>query len=626
LILQALCRLAEREGLLLDYEPRRVAWIVDVSSGGRLVGIRATRETPPSTAGKKIRPQAKRFWIPRQPTGRSGTKAPACFLVDNAKYVFGLATKGKSIKPDDAAEKRGWFRDLVNDCLSKTKDEAVVAVSQLLHKIADGRVTVSLDDECRPEDLFAFSYSPDAGLLVHERPGVREYWAELRERERGDSGGGVFTCLVTGKNFANPALFPLVEGVPGASPTRIGLVSFNKVAFESYGLQGNENAPISQGAAETAATALNRLLADGYLDPRQPGQTLPSRSLRLSADTVVCYWAAEASADEFCSVFAGLLEANPEKVKELYRSVWSGKRPEIDDQSAFYALTLSGSQGRAIVRDWFEATVAKVAQNLSRHFADLQMVRITPKPRERDLPPQFALSALLKSLAVDGDSEKIPPPLVAELVGAALLGNSYPLSILQRAVERSRAEIGKNEWLDLARRDARAALIKAVLNRRRRFAAGVTYEEVTPDMNPENRSEGYALGLLMAVLERLQQEAQGNVNASVVDRYFSGASVNPKTVFARLLKNARHHVSKATAEGSGGLVIVLERIIDELSERFDPNRNGFPAFLNLEQQGLFLLGYHQMRKWLWMTREERAEWEKGHPNASPAFIRKPGKE
>ena len=146
-------------------------------------------------------------------------------------------------------------------------------------------------------------------------------------------------------------------------------------------------------------------------------------------------------------------------------------------------------------------------------------------------------------------------------------------------------------------------------------------------MNPENNSEGYALGLLMAVLERLQQEALENVNASVVDRYFSGASANPKTVFVRLLKNARHHASKASGmEAKGGLVFRLERIIDEIANRFDPKHNGFPASLNIEQQGLFILGYHQMRKWLWMTRDERAEWERDHPNVSPAFVWKAAKE
>lgn len=342
----------------------------------------------------------------------------------------------------------------------------------------------------------------------------------------------------------------------------------------------------------------------------------------MSADTAVCYWSAEESGDEFTSAFGGLLEARPEAVKELYQSIWRGKLPEIEDESAFYALILSGTQGRAILRDWFESTVTKVARNLTKHFRDLAIVRNTPKPREHDLPPQFSMSALLKSLAPQGDSERIPTPLIGELVESALRGTPYPFSLLQRAVERTRAEIGKSDWTDLDRRDARAALIKAVLNRRKRFFPDTThYKEVHPDMDPTNLSEGYTLGRLMAVLERIQQQAIGDVNASVVDRYFSGASATPKTVFVRLLKNARHHVTKAKDDDAkAGFIFRLDKLIDELASRFDPKNNGFPAHLDLDQQGFFVLGYHQMRKWLWMSREERSEWEKAHAEAPREYL------
>jgi CRISPR-associated protein Csd1 len=125
----------------------------------------------------------------------------------------------------------------------------------------------------------------------------------------------------------------------------------------------------------------------------------------------------------------------------------------------------------------------------------------------------------------------------------------------------------------------------------------------------------------MAILERIQQEAIENVNATVVDRYFSGASASPKTVFVRLLKNARHHVTKAKDnETKAGFIFRLDKLIDELASRFDPKHNGFPAFLDLEQQGLFVLGYHQMRKWLWMSKEERAEWERKHLEAPKEYL------
>ncbi|MGH9688388.1 MAG: type I-C CRISPR-associated protein Cas8c/Csd1 [Candidatus Acidiferrales bacterium] len=620
MILQALYELAKHERLTedADFEPKAIAWLVRVSPEGRVLGIEGTKNAIPEQSPKK-KPKlvAKTFQLPRERPVTSGDRA--FLLFNKAEYVFGIDPNGTR----DAGKLRrrfDLFRQKVKDCLDATDDEGVRAVATLLDEIAAGRQNIALPPDCVANDLFAFIYSPDVDKLVTDRTKVRAYWKQLRAKESGS--GERQVCLVSGVSSEPVELFPQLKRVPGGTTSGISLVSFNKNAFESYGWEGNANAPVSREAAESCATALNRLLDSSYPDPKQLGQTLPQRNLRLSSNTVVCFWSPEPSAENFCSVFVGLLEANPDTVKELYRSIWNGTMPHIEDKSAFYALTLSGTQGRAIVRDWFESTVTDVAMNLGQHFADLQIVRITPKPRAKDLPPQFALSMLLRSLAVQGDSERVPPPLVADLVEAALHGTLYPFSILQRAVERARAEIGRDEWIDLARRDARVALIKAVLNRRRRLLpATVQYQEVMPEMNPNNSSEGYALGLLMAVLEEVQRKALGEPSASVVDRYFSGASANPKTVFVRLLKNARHHVSKASGmEQKGWHVSRLERIIDELACHFDPKHNGFPSFLNIEQQGLFILGYHQMRKWLRMSREERTEWETNHSNVPRAFI------
>ena len=622
MILQALRHLAQREGLMKDpdYEPKPVAWLVRVSEQGKLLGIQGTHEVSAIQEGKKKSKRiAKQFFVPRE---KPPTMNDRAFLLFNkAEYVFGIDPQRErdTVKLQNRFR---LFREKVKDCLAATGDDGVRAVYTFLEDLAAARQSVALPDDCAPNDLFAFVFAPDIDCLVSDRPKVREYWIASR-KERGSDGSEEHRCLVSGAKFSGEVEnFPLIEKIPGANPARIGLVSFNSSAFESYGWKGNDNASVSREAAEACATALNRLLHPAY--PIKDGLTLPRRNLKLSSDTVVCYWTAEASGDNFSSAFGGLLEANPDDVKELYHSIWRGKQPHMDKEetSAFYALTLSGTQGRAIVRDWFESTVANVVRNLALHFGDLSIVR-SSKP-DLSLP----MTVLLESLSPQGDRDKIPPHLAAQMVEAALHGTPYPFSILQRAVERTRAEIGKENdkgkeaYRARERTDARAALIKAVLNRRKRFSPQTTtYQEVQPDMDPTNTSEGYTLGRLMAVLERIQQEAIGDVNASVVDRYFSGASANPKTVFVRLLKNSRHHVSKARDDDKrAGFVFRLDKLVDELASQFDPKHNGFPAYLDLDQQGLFVLGYHQMRKWLWMSKEERTEWEQSHRDAPKAYL------
>jgi CRISPR-associated protein Csd1 len=609
MILQALFQLAEQEHLVPDpdYEVRPVAWLVPIDVGGRLLPFRGTHVLSERNDGK-AKPLAKSFTVPRQPLRTSGDRA--FFFCDKSEYVFGLLpsiTAGAVRTSEKLGGRFALFREQIGACADATHDVAVDAVRQALDDVAAGRQQVRLPDDCQPNDLFAFIYAPDGDQLVHERRSVREYWKEQRRQAVGS--GASFQCAVTGQLMNEPGNFPKVKRVPGGTSSGVSLVSFNAPAFESYGLSSNENAPISRAAAEAAATALDRLLHPAYANPSRPNHTLARRHIRLSEDTVVCYWASSDHGEAFVDVFAPLLEIpdDPRVVGDTYRAIWNGRTVAPRDAGAFYALTLSGAQGRVVVRDWFETSVAEAVENLAQHFADLAIVRNTPPPRDRPLPPQLSLPTLLGALAPFGKKDQIPAALAADIVRAALRGSPYPVSLLQRALERTRAEIGKEEWSDLERRDARAALIKAVLNRRRRTGQVTpTYPEISAIMDPTNTQPGYLLGRLMAVIERLQQLALGDVNAGVVDRYFGAASATPRAVFVRLLKNARHHARKAKDDPQkGGSARWLERQIDAIAAPFDPKQNGFPAWLDLEQQGLFVLGYHQQRHALWTKREDR---------------------
>ena len=607
MILQALHALADAEHLVgdPDYEWKAVPWLIRVDADGRLLGIEDTRTTPPAEEGsrRKPRPVAKRFLVPRQEK-RAYAIVPYLFC-DKAAYVFGINPS----KPDEPPRTGRTgdcfesFKALVQQCCDDTNDEGAKAVLTLLDDVAAGKQTPRLPEDYGPSDLMAFVYDPDVDRLVSDRPAVRGWW---KARRAADAGKATHRCLVTGVPCTPTDKHPAVKRVPGGTSSGVALVSFNAAAFESYGWSRNENAPVSREAAEACATALNRLLDPQPQDAE--GVALSVRHLRLSGDTVVCFWAPEAREQAFINALPDLFAADPDQVANLYHALWRGRMPDLQDLSAFYAMTLSGAQGRATLRDWLESTVSEVAEHLCAHFRDLAIVRNTPKPREHDLPPAIPLRTLLQSLAPQGKDDAIPAPLAAQVIRAALTGMPYPLSLLQRALERARAEVGADDWPALARRDARAALIKAVLNRRRRFGQGTLDKEVTEAMDPTNTNPGYLLGRLMAVIERMQQAALGDVGATVVDRFFSSASATPATAFPRLLKGFRHHASKAKDnDRSRGAAIWLERQADQTMKALQ----GFPAFLPLDQQGLFVLGYHHMRHWLWTSKEDRDEPDKG---------------
>jgi CRISPR-associated protein Csd1 len=113
------------------------------------------------------------------------------------------------------------------------------------------------------------------------------------------------------------------------------------------------------------------------------------------------------------------------------------------------------------------------------------------------------------------------------------------------------------------------------------------------NLDPDEPNIGYRLGRLFAVLENIQRSAQGDINVTIRDRYFSAAMTAPRSAFAELmrLKNAR---LKKVRRSNAGLAIHFERLLDQILDAL-PAVGGFPAFLSLEDQGRFILGYHYQR-------------------------------
>jgi CRISPR-associated protein Csd1 len=390
-------------------------------------------------------------------------------------------------------------------------------------------------------------------------------------------------------------------------------------------------------------TALNRLLHPNPSDPHDPNQTISKQNVHLSSDTVVCYWTRNKSSlsDSFglaIEVDEEKVNAKPAQIAEMYKSLWKGIPYRLDKADEFYSLVLSGGKGRATVRDWIDSNTQHVVDSLAQYFKDLRIERWCPAPKTKKHPESFPLSLLLESLADPKDRRKegIPPAIGAQLYRASIDKKLlFPWPAFSRAILRYRAELGKesdekNGWFVKNWNDARAAIIKAYLNRKHRRE--FKQEEVLEKMNPTCTDKGYLLGQLMAVLEKLQTEALGDVNSSIIDRYFAGASASPKSVFGSLLRNARHHASKAKDKNDKWRITArLEELIDQICSQFDVSlkktedpkvvyENGFPTYLAQEQQGMFVLGYHQMRKWLRMTPGERDIWNTKHSDSSRAYL------
>jgi len=367
------------------------------------------------------------------------------------------------------------------------------------------------------------------------------------------------------------------------------LVSFNLPAFEHYGREGNENAPVGEEAANAYAMALRRLLSPQPISP-ESGRPLPKRNLRLSPDTTVIFWtdAHETGADPLDEMWLSQDETDPNTVAAAYSRPRSGGRPAlVDDPTRLFSLVLTRVKSRAVLRVADLHTVGGVARSGVQFFADMA---ICPRfTNERD---HRRIRNLVEGTVSAEVREKSPAADLATRLFRAALDSRlpYPWELLSAAVRRIRAH--DSEGVSTRR----AALAKAVLNRTLTSHAAPQRlpKELPVALEPDYPSSAYQLGRLFALLEKAQQEAT-DAKAGISERFLGNAMSAPALVFPRLLKLSKHHLAKI-GSGSPGREVNLGRALDEIVGHLPPE---LPRTHSLVEQGTFVVGYHHQRAALW---------------------------
>lgn len=589
MILQALCDYYDRKKIAgsplppVGFEEKEIPFVIVLSPEGKFVQLRDTREFQ-----EKSKPVARAFTVP-QGIKRQGSKSheTAYCLWDHFGYVLNQPKVAKpgsepSAKETEMAGKQHLaFIDLVDRLYADLPDDGGVrAVHVFLHDEEEKekvRQTPEFQECLKISGCnLTFQLSTD-NYLVCQSPGVRQWIGEQPLDNENQDG----ICLVTGERTKIARLHPSVKGVWGAQMAGANIVSFNIDSFNSWGKDKGNNAPVGEEAAFKYTTALNQLL-----------RTSSPQRLQLN-ETSVVWWSSKENFLEssFQSFFNDTPKDDPDSgaraVRQLFESLHSGAFLEGDGTKRFYLLGLSPNAARIAVRFWQVGTVAEFSGQLAQWFRDIEIVS-----RSADYPP---LKPLLRSTALLGKDENLPPHLVGETVRAILMGLPLPASLMQGVIKRIKAEQGEVT-------PYRARLIKAFLNRSYRHQ-NLINKEVTMAYNPEEKRIGYRLGCLFAVLEKLQSDANPGLNATIRDRYYSSASCNPKSVFGTLMRLHAHHLKKLSHHGQR---VVAEKRIAEIMADI----NEFPAHLSLEEQGLFAIGYYHQRQALFTKQsKERASDE-----------------
>jgi CRISPR-associated protein Csd1 len=560
------------------FTDENISYCLVLSTSGDLVDIQDVRDI------SEKKPKPARLSVPRPEKRTSGVKPN--FLWDKTAYVLGV----EGNKDKKTAKEIPWvlnaktneaFRQVHIRLLEKNDDLGLNALRQFLSNWKSERFSQAPFCSEHLDANVIFKLDGEAGY-IHERPVAKKLWLSLIEPAGDDEKTirSVSTCLVTGQQAPLSRLHPAIKGVYGGQSSGGSIVSFNAEAYESYGKSQGDNAPVSEQAAFAYTTALN------YLLRRENGHCLSI------GDTSTVFWAQAKDAQqeqeqEAVSLFASIVnpptdEGQSNKVKHTLEKIAKGRpfeeiAPEVDPGTRFFVLGLAPNAARLSIRYWMDSTVGELGQHLSAHWQDMQ---IMPLPWSPEQPP--SVWRCLIETAVLRKTENISPQLAGEWLRSILTGQRYPRQVLTQLVQRLRSDGDVN--------GLRAALIKAVLHRDHR--KGFTKEAIPMSLELENAPLAYRLGCLFAVLEQAQRGALGDVNSSIVDRYYGTASSVPYSVFPRLIAGCQNHLSKVRKD-KPGFAVNLDK---QLGGVIASLPHSFPKQLTIEQQGQFAVGYYQQKQ------------------------------
>ena len=120
-------------------------------------------------------------------------------------------------------------------------------------------------------------------------------------------------------------------------------------------------------------------------------------------------------------------------------------------------------------------------------------------------------------------------------------------------------------------------------------------------LDEKSKNPAYVFGRIFAVLEHIQQVANPGINSTIKDRYFDSACATPGKVFPLLEKLAHHHLRKLEI----GQRIYFEKQLTGLFGKIDIGEHSAPAYLPLEKQGIFVLGYYHQTQKRYEKKEEK---------------------
>lgn len=563
MILKALHDYYERKGDLprKGMELKEIGFLIVIDKKGRFLRFEDRR------IDKK---QAQSFLVKKHV---NRTSAPmANYLYDNSAYVLGYSEKGDGEKCFDT------FKAKVKSILQEYPyNDDIKAIDLFYENNRETLLEMFKQDVLwnEIEKNLNKKYSTFSFLIEGESTIVACKTELIKTNDDTDIEDGQI-CLVSGKK-GHIVETTTATMIPGSQATA-KLVSFQvSSGYDSYGKSKGNNAPISEDAEFAYTTALNHLLRSD------------SQNKFIIGNRTFVFWASKddeagKQAEESIWDMLGFKDNdNPDKniinVRKAFESIYSGSiKTTLNDR--FYILGLAPNSARIAVTYWADIPLKDFSEMILRHFNDMEIV-----DTRKEKKPYFGLHSLLATVSLEGKSSNVSPNLPDAVVKSIFQGLPYPQTLFASCIRRIRAE----QSISITR----AAILKAYLNR----LNDNNNNKLTVMLDTSNTNQGYLCGRLFAVLDKIQEDA--NNQRSIKERYINSASATPAAVFSTILNLSLHHSAKLN-EGRG---VYFEKIKQEIVDKI--SADGFPAHLDLQDQGRFFVGYYHQMQWFYTKNDDK---------------------
>lgn len=519
-------------------------------------------------------------------------------IVEKRTVVIPSETSAKSEFFKDALKSAGEYNYAFSLCAQKLENENTVAtINQLLN-----------EHKVKGMDRISFMVDNIRLLDITE---LTDWWMVFREQFSNSEKPQTLPCLITGMPTVPMQTTPAIQGlqVVGGHARGDALICFDKSAFCSYGLKQGENAPVSEESYSAVKAALDELISGAPVLAGMKFVHWYDRNIQPEDDPIahVGFGFDDDIDDDEDEVLSAseIRQEEREKINagnKLIKSVESGERDISLGNTVYYILLLSGVNGRVMIRRYETGNYEALKTSINKWNEDLRLTNAYGKGEIKSCKFAARLIRLLKYQESDRNPfdrmSKELSSVCPAIIMSILNGSSLPDSVAAKALQNLRSLMMSSSDDVSWEFGLIAQWLKVWL--RRNTEKG---NQIMSVYNPDYDSTAYHCGALMAIYAVVQQKAMPDVNANIIQRYYSSAIQTPALVIGRLSNMSENYFRELEKKQKGIAVYYRKELVDTYAHI----KNGIPNVLNLEEQSAFALGYYQKQADLFTKKDNKEE-------------------